>query len=147
MNFQHQNHIFIVDNNKVFTLALKAIIETKFTRHQPIIHLFNSDEHCLQNINLIYPDIIILDYYLNGKAESSDNGLKVLDNIKLLNNISNVIMLTSSDEIEVALESFHHGASDYVIKNDKQFENIIYSIEEIFTKNDIVFSNQRNVQH
>ena len=41
-------------------------------------------------------------------------------------------MLTSDDHIDIALKSFHHGASDYVVKAQNQFEKINESILKIF---------------
>jgi adenylate kinase family enzyme len=42
-------------------------------------------------------------------------------------------MLTADDHIDVALKSFHHGASDYVVKTASQFEKINHSISNIFS--------------
>ena len=41
-------------------------------------------------------------------------------------------MLTSEDDITIALKSFHHGASDYVVKTDTKFSKINYSLFNLF---------------
>jgi hypothetical protein len=41
-------------------------------------------------------------------------------------------MLTGDDHIDIALKSFKHGASDYVVKTDTQFRKIIYTLFNLF---------------
>ncbi|HEX7413865.1 MAG TPA: SpoIIE family protein phosphatase, partial [Bacteroidia bacterium] len=58
---------------------------------------------------------------------------------KEINADTSVIMLTSNDHIDVALTSFHHGASDYVVKTDHQFKKINHSIHKIFAAKELAF--------
>ena len=48
-------------------------------------------------------------------------GLETLDKIKYLNASIPVIMLSSQDKIDVAVDCLHHKATDYVVKNETAF--------------------------
>ena len=49
------------------------------------------------------PEVIILDYLLNGIVKNAMNGIETLDKIKAFNPDIPVVMLSSQDKIEVAV--------------------------------------------
>lgn len=132
MNTQKQINIFIVDDNTVFSLALKAELETTFINKQIKFYLFETGELCMKQFKKEKPQVVILDYYLNSNYPDAMDGIKVLDFIKKENPETNVIMLTINDHIDIALKSFHHGASDYIVKTETKFMQINYSLVNIF---------------
>lgn len=132
MNAKNQISIFIVDDNKVFRLALKADIEATFKNIPITIYSFETGEACMKEFNQKQPQVIILDYNLNSMFQKAANGIQVLGWIKKENEEANVIMLTSIDDIEIALKAFHHGASDYVVKTETKFKKINYSLFNLF---------------
>ena len=132
MNKKNQINIFIVDDNKVFSLALKADIETAFPKMPIKIHSFVTGETCMQRFNQEKPQVVILDYHLNSRYPDAADGIKVLDWIKRTNYKTEVIMLTSDDHIDIAIKSFHHDASDYVVKTETKFRKINYSLFNLF---------------
>jgi len=132
MNIKTQIRIFIVEDNKVFAHTLKADIETTFVNMPIKIHLFETGEVCMQKFIEEKPQIVILDYHLNSKNPDAADGIKVLDWIKKENKETNVIILTGDDHVDIALKSFKHGASDYVVKTDTQFRKIIYTLFNLF---------------
>lgn len=132
MNINNQINIFIVDDNKIYSLALKADIENAFEGMPIVIHLFETGEKCMEIFMEIRPQVVILDYNLNNKYPDAANGIKVLDWIKKENKETNVIMLTNDDNIDIALKSFHQGASDYIVKTETQFKKINYSLLNLF---------------
>ncbi|MGP8215230.1 MAG: SpoIIE family protein phosphatase [Bacteroidia bacterium] len=134
-------NIFIVDDNKLFVLALKAAIENAFKNTRVRIHAFDSGEACMRIFMKIMPELVILDYTLNSKNPAAVDGLEVLDKIKKCNFATSVIMLTSNEHIEIALKSFHHGAADYVVKTESPFKKINHSISLIFAKKELDFQN------
>lgn len=142
MNIKKQINIFIVDDNKIFSLALKAAIEIAFENLKIEIHSFETGEKCMEEFMEVVPDLVILDYYLNSKSSEAADGLQVLEKIKKDYKETSVIMLTSNDHIDIALKSFHYGASDYVIKTESQFEKIKNSISNILANNELAFQNQ-----
>jgi len=124
----HEMCIFIVEDNKIFTMALKADIETAFKKIPLKIHSFVTGETCMLKFKEEKPMVVILDYHLNSKYPDAADGIKVLDWIKEESPETAVIMLTSDDNIEIALKSFKHGASDYVVKSETKFRKINYSL-------------------
>ena len=132
MNPKGQIKIFIVDDNKVFLLALKAYIEGTFKERLIRIYTFETGEKCLESFLEIMPDLVILDNQLNSEIKDAASGLEILSKIKIQKPHTSVIMLTSDDHIDIALKSFHHGASDYVIKTARPFNTIKLSISKIF---------------
>ncbi len=132
MKIKNEINIFIVDDNKIFSLALKGDIENTFLDMHVIIHLFETGEKCMEKFIEIRPQVVILDYNLSKKYPEAADGIKVLDWIKKENKETNVIMLTNDDNIDIALKSFHQGASDYIVKSETQFKKINYSLLNLF---------------
>ena len=139
-------NIFIVDDNKIFSLTLKGVIDEAFKNLPVAIHLFETGETSLDKFNQLKPEVVILDYYLNGKSIGAFDGLQVLDKIKLNFHKTNVIMLTSNNHIDTALKSFHFGAIDYVIKIDNYLEKIIEAISKIFMNKEIALQSEMNAK-
>ena len=67
------------------------------------------------------PDVIVLDYYLDGVDRDAINGIDTLDQVKAFNPEIPVVMLSSQDKIDVAINCMHHKAFDYVVKSETAF--------------------------
>lgn len=132
MNTTNQIKLFIVDDNKVFRMALKADLETAFKNKFVEIHSFETGELCMGRFKNEMPELVILDYHLNSNYPGAADGIKVLDWIKEVSPETIVIILTADDHINIAVKSFKHGASDYVVKTETQFKKINYSLLNIF---------------
>lgn len=123
-----QIKIFLVDDDSVFLKSL----EIEFLKKADFdIETFNSGEHCLANLSH-KPDIIILDYHLNSIDMDAMNGIDVLDEIKSKRINIQVIMLSSQDKINVAVNCIHHKAFDYVVKSETAFLRLQNIITKIF---------------
>lgn len=120
--------LFLVDDDAVFLKAL----EIEFLNHGDFeIITFPTGETCLENLNL-NPDVIILDYHLNGIIKNAMNGIQTLDLIKKFNPEMPVIMLSSQDKIEIAVKCMHHDVFDYVVKSETVFERLKKIVSLIF---------------
>jgi DNA-binding NtrC family response regulator len=120
--------LFLVDDDAVFLKSL----EIEFLQHADFaIETFATGELCLQNISH-NPDVIILDYFLDGIDKTAMNGMQTLDKIKAFNPDISVIMLSSQDKIEVAVNCMHHRAFDYVVKSETAFTRLQKIITTIF---------------
>ena len=109
--------VFLVDDDALFlkSLEIEFIHNTDY-----IIETFATGELCVANLSK-KPDVIILDYQLNGIEENAMNGIATLDKIKEFNANIPVIMLSSQDKIDVAISCMHHKAFDYVVKSETAF--------------------------
>jgi len=120
--------IFLVDDDALFLKSL----EIEFANHtQPIIKTFATGELCLTNLYQ-NPDIIVLDYHLNGVNKNAINGMETLTRIKQLNPQIPVIMLSSQDKIEIAVNCMKHHATDYIVKSETAFIRLQKAITTIF---------------
>ncbi len=73
--------LFLVDDDALFLKSL----EIEFAENtESDIQTFATGELCLENISQ-NPDVIILDYHLNGVDKNAINGLETLDRIKTVN--------------------------------------------------------------
>lgn len=121
--------IFLVDDDAVFLKSL----EIEFLQHADFsIETFTTGELCLENLSH-NPDVIILDYLLDGIDKKAMNGIEVLDKIKALNSDIPVVMLSCQDKIEVAVDCMHHKALDYVVKSETAFIRLQKIITNIFS--------------
>jgi DNA-binding NtrC family response regulator len=121
--------LFLVDDDAVFLKSL----EIEFLQHADFeIITFATGELCLAQISQS-PDVIILDYHLDGIVENAMDGLMTLDKIKAYNPDIPVVMLSSQDKIDVAINCMHHRAFDYVVKSETAFLRLQKIISNIFT--------------
>ena len=120
--------LFLVDDDAVFL----KLLEIEFLEHADFeIETYATGELCLENISHL-PDIIILDYYLDGMDRDAMNGIETLDKIKAFNPEIPVVMLSSQDKIEVAINCMHHKAVDYVVKSETAFVRLQKIITSVF---------------
>ena len=120
--------LFLVDDDALF---LKSM-EIEFAHNTgSAIKTFATGELCLNNLSQ-NPDIIILDYHLNSVNKNAINGLSTLDRIKKTNPQIPVIILSSQDKIEVAVNCMKHQAFDYIVKSETAFLRLQKAITTIF---------------
>lgn len=121
--------LFLVDDDALFLKSL----EIEFKQHADFtIDTFATGELCLQHLEN-NPDVIILDYHLDGIDKNAMNGLETLDKIKVINPDIPVVMLSSQDKIDIAITCMHHRAFDYVVKSETAFIRLQKIITSIFS--------------
>ena len=121
--------LFLVDDDVLFLKSL----ELEFLGHADFtIETFATGELCLQRLSQ-NPDIIILDYFLDGIDKNAMNGIETLDKIKGIKPEIPVIMLSSQDKIDVAISCMHHQALDYVVKSETAFLRLQKIINTVFS--------------
>lgn len=128
MKAEHKPKLFLVDDDVVFLKSL----EMEFNEHGDfVIETYVSGERCVANLRN-KPDIIILDYLLDGTDKTAMHGIATLDKIKVYDPDIPVIMLSQQDKIEVAVNCMHHKAFDYVVKNETAFLRLQKIITSVF---------------
>lgn len=121
--------LFLVDDDAVFLKSL----EIDFLQHADfVIETYTTGELCVNSLSHT-PDVIILDYHLDGIDKTAMNGLQTLDKIKAYNPDIPVVMLSSQDKIDVAINCMHHRAFDYVVKSETAFMRLQKIITSIFS--------------
>ena len=123
--------LFLVDDDALFLKSL----EIDFMESADFdIQTFPTGELCVANLSK-KPDVIILDYHLDGIEKEVMNGLETLDKIKEFNPNIPVLMLSSQDRIEVAVECMHHKAAYYIVKSETAFLRLKKVIAEVLRAN------------
>lgn len=109
--------LFLVDDDAVYL----KLLEIEFLEHADFdIETFATGELCIANLSH-NPDVIVLDYCLDGVDRDAINGIDTLDQIKAFNPDIPVVMLSAQDKIDVAINCMHHMALDYVVKSETAF--------------------------
>lgn len=120
--------IFLVDDDVVFL----KLLEIQFLESGDFeIETYTTGELCVENLSH-KPDVIILDYLLDGVVRDVMNGIETLDKIKLHDAEIPVIILSAQDKIDVAINCMHHAAFDYVVKSETSFLRLQKIITTIF---------------
>jgi len=127
---QNENKIklFLVDDDALFLKSL----EIEFLQNADFdIETYATGELCIENLSHS-PDVLILDYRLDGIDKTAMNGIETLDKIKAFNPDIPVVMLSAQDKIDVAIDCMHHRAFDYVVKSETAFMRLQKIITTLF---------------
>jgi len=128
MSNENRIKLFLVDDDSMYL----KLLEIEFRQHADFdVETFATGELCLLNLSH-KPDIIILDYHLDGIEKGAMNGIETLDKIKAFSPEIPVVMLSSQDKIEVAINCMHHKASDYIVKSETAFIRLQKTLTTIF---------------
>jgi two-component system OmpR family response regulator len=128
MNDRNMIKLFLVDDDAVYL----KLLEIEFLQHANFtVETFATGEVCVANLSH-NPDVIILDYRLDGVDKTAMNGIETLDKIKAQKPDIPVVMLSSQDKIEVAINCMHHKAFDYIVKSETAFLRLQKTITNIF---------------
>lgn len=134
MTNENKIKLFLVDDDALFL----KVLGFEFLKYPEFsIQTFPTGELCIKYLALPdknpsdNPDVIVLDYHLNGIDKNAINGLETLIKIKAFNPDIPVIMLSSQDKIEVAVNCMKHLAFDYIVKSETAFIRLQKAIASI----------------
>ncbi len=122
------NTYFIVEDNPFYSHLLKEHL----LQQQVAVHEFDTGDACLQHMYL-EPNVVFLDYYLEGTL----TGIETLQRIKALHLPTQVVFLTSQQNLQIALDSLRNGAFDYIEKNEETFDKIQDALARIQLLNEL----------
>jgi len=120
-------NIFIIDDDKLLSHALKNEINNHFEDEKVTVRCFEAGE-LAEPFLKTKPDIAIVDYHLNSKFKDAKNGVEIIEMIKKQSASTEVILFTKDDNLSVAVEAFQNGANEYVVKNDYMFRRLNVAI-------------------
>jgi len=117
--------VIIVDDDPAFSFMLKDYLLSAVDYDST---LYTSGNQFLNDYRAGETRKIILDYEFN----EGPNGLAVLKKIKTVNPLAVVIIVSGQDDLEKAVETLRHGATDYFLKTNKTvFANIACSLMKL----------------
>jgi two-component system, OmpR family, response regulator len=106
--------IFLVDDDALYL----KLLSIEFHQNPDFeVVTYPTGELCLANL-WQNPDVIVLDYHLNGIDLHAMNGIETLDKIKAFDQNITVLMLSSQEKHEEAIKCMTHHALDYVMKSE-----------------------------
>ncbi|HPE57998.1 MAG TPA: response regulator [Bacteroidales bacterium] len=120
--------IFVVEDDLLYlTLITKELEKMGYTN----IISNNTGKEAIHNLDK-KPDIALLDYFL----EKDFTGMDVLKKIKKRFPETQVIFLTASDDVNIAVDTMRNGAYDYIVKGDTAFIRIRHLLKKISEENE-----------
>ena len=122
------NSIFVVEDD----LTARTMMLDFLSQYKDVaVKGFITGEACIGDIlfHKKFPDLILMDYYLEGSIVAKYQGLETLAKIKELCKDTPIIMFTSVDKEDIREIAKEKGASDYIIKGPKGFEQLKRIIE------------------
>ena len=112
--------VLLVDDEKEF---LEVLIR-RLSKRQVNVDGVSSGEEALKYLQVRPIDVAVLDVKMPGM-----DGIALLREIKKINPLIEVIMLTGHASLEVALEGMRSGAFDYLMK-PAEIDELLYKIQD-----------------
>src|ERR1700680_119658 len=115
--------VFIIDDHPIVRAGLTLLIN-----REPDLTVCGAAEEmhtALQTINVLKPDVLIVDISLNGP-----DGLDVLKNIRARDPGLPVLILSMHDETMYAERALRAGANGYIMKQEAT-ENVLVALRRI----------------
>lgn len=115
--------IMLVDDRALIREGIKQLLE--FDGSMKVIEQASDGDECLEKLNHITPDILLLDINM-----PNVNGIDVLEEIRKKQLPIKVLMLTVHSEVEYLIKAVDIGADGYILKDSGSLElkNAIYCI-------------------
>jgi len=126
--------VFLVDDDAIFLKVLEIQFKEKTNFN---VKTFSTGEDCINDLSE-KPDIIFLDYNLNSSNTSANNGLQILTKIKKIDKNIQVVMMSSQDRMEVAVNCMRNDAFDYIVKGESAFIGAQKAISVLFYQNKLM---------
>ena len=126
------NSIYVVEDDSVArTMMLDFLGQYK----DVTVKGFMTGEACIGDLvhTKTSPDLILVDYYLEGSKVAKYHGLDTLAKIKEVSPETRIIMFTSVDKEDIKELAKEKGATDYVLKGPKGFDEIKSIIDSSFS--------------
>ncbi len=134
MKKKNNSSIYIIEDDPLYLNAIEF-----FLRHNANpalgIESFSNGGDCLSQVRTHVPDIVLLGY--EASPPGGINGIGILKMLKVLNKDTEVIMLSSHKELEIAVDCVRSGAYDYIVKNESAFLRLRHQINLILYNIDL----------
>ena len=120
--FVGQLRVLLIDDERDF---LETLVKRLRKRNLEVSGA-NSGEEALRVLRETPMDVVVLDVRMPGM-----DGIQVLREIKTINPLIQVIMLTGHASVEVAVEGMELGAFDYLMK-PANLDELLYKIQDAY---------------
>lgn len=128
--------VLIADDETLARIGIRHLIRWE-DYHLSVVGEAEDGEQVLAMMEKFHPDIVLMDISMPVL-----NGISVLKEIKKRRLSCKVIVLSCHDEFNLVKEALINGASDYILKNALDSENLLEALERV--KKEIL--EERNTQ-
>ncbi len=119
--------VFVVEDDILYlNLINKELEKMGYTK----IESYTTGKEAINNLDK-KPDIALLDYFL----EKDFTGMDILKKLQKRFPDTQVIFLTGSDDVNIAVDTMRNGAYDYIVKGDTAFIRIRHLLKKISEEN------------
>ncbi len=102
-----RRNIWVIDDDE----SIRWVLEKGLTENGIDVKTFDSANKVLKNLETENPNLILTDIRMPGKS-----GIDLLDQVKELRPDIPIIVMTAHSDLESAVESYEHGAWEYLPK-------------------------------
>ena len=120
--------VFVVEDDILYLNLINKELEKMGYTH---VKSFSTGKEAIQNLDT-KPDVALLDYFL----EKDFTGIDILKKLKQRFPDTQVIFLTASDDVNIAVDTMRNGAYDYIVKGDTAFIRIRHLLKKISEENE-----------
>ncbi|EOS72550.1 MAG: response regulator transcription factor [Lachnospiraceae bacterium] len=107
--------VMLADDHALMREGIKHLLE--FDGSIEVIDEANNGKECLEKLEKIEPDILLLDINMPDM-----NGIEVLEELKKQNKNIKILMLTVHSEVEYLIKAIDIGANGYILKDSGSLE-------------------------
>ena len=107
--------VMLADDHSLMREGIKHLLE--FDGSIEVIDEANNGKECLEKLEKIEPDILLLDINMPDM-----NGIEVLEELKKQNKNIKILMLTVHSEVEYLIKAIDIGANGYILKDSGSLE-------------------------
>ena len=120
--------IFVVEDDVLYlNLIIKELEKMGYTN----IKSYSTGKEAIHDMSE-KPDVALLDYFL----EKDYTGMDILKKLQQRFPDTQVIFLTASDDVNIAVDTMRNGAYDYIVKGDTAFIRIRHLLKKISEENE-----------
>jgi len=120
--------IFVVEDDMLYLTLINKELEKMGYQN---VRSFSTGKEAMHNLDR-KPDVALLDYFL----EKDFTGMDILKKLKQRFPDTQVIFLTASDDVNIAVDTMRNGAYDYIVKGDTAFIRIRHLLKKISEENE-----------
>lgn len=131
MATRHLN-IFVLNDNAREAGKLRKYLKHRFGRQLRISLFFNSSS-CMRMLDN-HVDLVVVDDYLNGIANTGRPGVEVLKQIKEKHPQTEVIVLSSNEDVGLKIEALQSGAREFILNKRGAFHQVRTIIDQTISQ-------------
>ncbi len=121
-------NVFILNDDAPTAGKLRKYLKHRFG-DRVRVSLFFSSRSCLNMLDN-HVDLVVVDDYLNGDVNTGTPGVEVLKQIKAIHPSTEVVILSSHEDVGLKLDALKSGARDYILNKRGAWHSIRVIVDQ-----------------